>query len=513
MSLNSEKLQLLSGVKSGLSLLTRGIEKESLRISLDGRLAQTPHPQALGSALTHKNITTDFSEAQLELITGVHASPEECLAELERVHTYIHQNISNEHLWPSSMPCIFASDQATIPLGQYGSSNIGQAKTVYRRGLGHRYGRLMQTISGIHYNFSLPDELWSALGVHDQEQRTQAYFGLIRNFRRWSWLLIYLFGASPAVCRSFIQNLDHRLDPFNEGTYYLPYATSLRMGRLGYQSDAQSEMHGSYNSLDAYSKSMREGLTKSHPEYAQFQPTAEGEHQQLNDSILQIENEFYGTIRPKRTARSGERPLLALNNWGVEYVEVRCIDLNPFEPMGINLEQIRFIDTFLLLCLLADSPEDNREETARMDRNQAAVVEKGREPELTLERDGKMVTLTDWANELLTQCEPISQLLDNAHRGENYRQSLSKQVRKIASAQQTPSAKILAALSMKGSFSKFSLEHAEKHHAHFLKTALPAEEAQALKLEAEDSIKRQAAIEASESLSFNEFLKDYIKLA
>ena len=285
------------------------------------------------------------------------------------------------------------------------------------------------------------------------------------------------------------------------------------MGRLGYQSDAQSEMHVSYNSLDAYSNSMREGLTRSHPEYAQFRPTADGEHQQLNDSILQIENEFYGTIRPKRTARSGERPLLALNNWGVEYVEVRCIDLNPFEPMGINLEQIRFIDTFLLLCLLADSPEDSREETVRMDRNQAAVVETGREPELTLERDGKMVALVDWANELLTQCDPISQLLDDAHSGENYSRSLRKQTRKITSSQQTPSAKILAALSMKGSFSKFSLEHAEKHHQHFLKATLSAEEAQALALEAEDSIKRQAAIEANERVPFSEFLKEYIKLA
>jgi len=512
MNLDAKKLLQLSGANSGLSLLTRGIEKESLRISLDGRLAKTRHPQALGSALTHKNITTDFSEAQLELITGVHASPEACLAELDRVHTYIHKNIGDEHLWPSSMPCIFPSEHESIPLGQYGSSNIGQAKTVYRRGLGHRYGRLMQTISGIHYNFSLPDELWNALGVHDQEQRTDAYFGLIRNFRRWSWLLIYLFGASPAVCRSFIQNLDHRLDPFNEGTYYLPYATSLRMGRLGYQSDAQSEMHVSYNSLDAYSKSMREGLTKTHSEYAQFQPTADGEYQQLNDSILQIENEFYGTIRPKRTARSGERPLAALNNWGVEYVEVRCIDLNPFEPQGINLEQIRFIDTFLLLCLLADSPEDSREETARMDRNQAAVVEKGREPNLALERGAKTITLSNWANELLTQCQPISELLDTAHNSKGYGQSLSKQLRKVESAQQTPSAKILASLSMLGSFSKFSLQQAGKHHEHFLNTKLSEEEAQALTTEAEESLKRQADIEANESVPFGEFLKEYIKL-
>jgi glutamate--cysteine ligase len=324
--------------------------------------------------------------------------------------------------------------------------------------------------------------------------------------------LLYLFGASPAVCRSFIQNLDHRLDQFNEGTYYLPYATSLRMGRLGYQSDAQSKMHVSYNSLGAYSKSMREGLTKTHPEYAQFQPTAGGEYQQLNDSILQIENEFYGTIRPKRTARSGERPLKALNSWGVEYIEVRCIDLSPFEPVGINLEQMRFMDTFLLLCLVADSPQDSREETARMDRNQTAVVERGREPEVTLEKDTGKVRLVDWANELLALCGDISMLLDVAHNSQSYSESLQKQLRKVASAQQTPSAKILAALSMRGSFSKFSLDHAQKHHAHFLDQGLSTEDHLALVTEAKESIERQAAIEASETIPFRTFLKDYIKV-
>ena len=227
--------------------LRRGIEKESLRVSPDGALSPNPHPSALGSTLMHPHITTDFSEAQLELITGVHTSVEACLAELEDIHRFVYHNLDDEMLWPSSMPCLMGNDN-DVPIGQYGHSNIGQAKTVYRRGLGLRYGRLMQTISGIHYNFSAPDALWERVDITSQAAVTDAYFGLIRNFRRWSWLLIYLFGASPAVCKSFTRNLAHNLQTHDEGSQFLPYATSLRMGPLGYQSSAQSALHISYNS-------------------------------------------------------------------------------------------------------------------------------------------------------------------------------------------------------------------------------------------------------------------------
>ena len=175
------------------------------------------------------------------------------------------------------------------------------------------------------------------------------------------------------------------LESFNEGSLYLPHATSLRMGRLGYQSEAQSALDVSYNSVADYSRSMRIGLTESYPDYAAIRPGEDQQHPQLNDAVLQIENEFYGTIRPKRTTRSGERPLAALNERGVEYVEVRCVDLNPFEPLGINAEQIRFLDTFLLLCLLAPSPPDSAESRASLSRNQTRVVERGREPGRQLE--------------------------------------------------------------------------------------------------------------------------------
>lgn len=514
MQIDDATLRTLMAPNIGLDRLIRGIEKESLRVRSDGSLSQNPHPAALGSALTHRAITTDFSEAQLELITGIHPSPEDVLQELADIHIFVQKHLKDELLWPSSMPCILAADQAKIPLGQYGRSNVAQAKTVYRRGLGNRYGRLMQTISGIHYNFSVPQELWQALGKTAQKSQTEAYFGLIRNFRRWSWLLLYLFGAAPAVCRSFIADLDHQLEPFNEGTYYLPHATSLRMGRLGYQSEAQSALDVSYNSVADYSRSMRIGLTESFDDYRSIKPKKEGEYPQLNDAVLQIENEFYGTIRPKRTTSSGERPLSALNQRGVEYVEVRCVDLNPFEPLGINAEQIRFMDTFLLLCLLAESPPDSAESRARLGRNQTTVVERGREPGLQLERNNGLGALTDWAAELLNACEPIAAALDHAHNGDklDYQNSLQQQQTKISRPQLTPSAKVIAAMATKGSFFHFTMQQAEQLRAHLKATPIEPATLDELEQESAASIKRQGEIEAADSVSFAEFLEDYLAL-
>ncbi|MFY9510650.1 MAG: glutamate--cysteine ligase, partial [Rubrivivax sp.] len=385
--------------------MRRGIEKESLRANADGSLAVTPHPAALGSALMHPHITTDFSESQLELITGVHASPEDCLDELRRIHQFVYRELGDERLWVASMPCRLPGDE-TIPLGRYGTSNVGRAKSVYRMGLGHRYGRRMQTISGIHYNWSLP-------GLDDAQ-----HFALIRNFRRHSFLLLYLFGASPALCRSFVDGRQHELQPFgdNSGTLHMPHGTSLRMGRLGYQSDAQASIHASFNSLESYAASLHEALTQPYPAYeAVGVHNLGGEYNQLATTLLQIENEFYGTIRPKRTIRAGERPLHALRERGVEYIEVRCMDLDPFEPLGINASTMRFLDVFLLHCLLSDSPPDTRDEIAALGRNQHRTASHGRQPGLLLERGTQQVALRDWAEELLQQFRPIAERLDAVH--------------------------------------------------------------------------------------------------
>lgn len=505
--------------RSVLTALRRGIEKESLRVLPNGALSPRPHPAALGSPLTHPHITTDFSEAQLELITGVHDSIDACLAELTEIHQFVHAHLDFELLWPASMPCILGADE-DIPVGRFGSSNMGRAKTVYRLGLGVRYGRLMQTISGIHYNFSAPDALWPVLASAwdvkpGPDFRSDAYFGLIRNFRRHSWLLLYLFGASPTLCKSFVKNRNHDLPlvSFDEGSVYLPHATALRMGRLGYQSDAQSSVHVSYNDLDQYTVSLRDALTQRYPPYEKLGVKVDGEYRQLNTNLLQIENEFYGTVRPKRRTQRGERPLTALHERGVEYVEVRCLDLNPFMPLGIDAETSRFIEVFLLHCLLSDSAPDSPEESARLLANHQRVVEEGRKPGAQLERDGGRVALTDWARELIAACRPIAAMLDRTHGVDGYTAACVAQQARVDDAEQTPSAQILATMrAEQAPFAQFAATRARDHKAHFQHLEMdPARRAELHAL-AQASLQRQSELEAADTVGFDEFLASYLNV-
>src|SRR6185436_4282850 len=394
--------------------MRRGIEKESLRVRPDGTLSSVPHQSALGSALTHPHITTDFSESQLELITGALPGAEAVLAELAQIHQITYRAIGDELMWGSSMPCGLPGDDA-IPIGKYGTSNIGRAKHVYRTGLSNRYGRRMQAISGIHYNWSLP-----GLG-------TTEYFHIIRNFRRHGWLLFYLLGASPAVCPSFVRGREHGLQELRPGTLYLPHATTLRMGRLGYQSEAQDSIQASFNDLETYGASLEDAMTRTWPAYEKvgIQDKA-GNYLQLSTALLQIENEFYGKIRPKRRIRSGERPLHALRERGVEYVEVRLMDLDPFAPAGITAQTMRLLDVFLLHCLLRESPPDTPEEVSAIARNQERVATRGREPGLRLERGAGDIALADWGRQLLEECAPVAGTLDATIGGGLYGRALAE---------------------------------------------------------------------------------------
>jgi glutamate--cysteine ligase len=492
-----ERLKALSSAR--LQGIGRGVEKESLRVAQDGSLATTPHPRALGAALTHPHITTDFSESQLELITGVHLSAEAAEAELTQVHQAVYRALGDEMMWVGSMPCSLPPDDQ-IPLGRYGTSNVGQSKTVYRMGLGHRYGRRMQTISGIHYNWSLP------------EVTTADYFGLIRNFRRHSFLLLYLFGASPAVARGFA---DHAKDlvPLGPDTLHMPHATSLRMGNLGYQSDAQTSLSVSYNSLDSYAASLSDALVRPYPAYQKLGiRSADGGYNQLNDSLLQIENEFYGTIRPKRVIFAGERPLHALRERGVEYIEVRCMDLDPFVPAGIASATMRMIDIFLLHCLLDDSPLDSPNEIAELGRNQQRVAARGREPGLKLERGGIEVLMTDWLREILTECGPIAAWLD-AHEGTDaHSQALAAARAAVLAPDTLPSARVLAEMiaGHGGSHDAFVHAHSLRTRAHMLALDLPANVAAHMAELATESLAEQARIEAADTMPFEIYRQQYL---
>ena len=503
--------------RAELGALRRGIEKESLRVTPAGALAKTPHPAELGSALTHPHITMDFSEAQLELITGVHPSATAALEELADVHRFVYTNVGDELLWAASMPCMIGREE-NIPIAQFGRSNAGKSKTVYRNGLSHRYGRLMQTISGIHYNFSLPETLWPAVAASrsqasDRDFVTRAYFGLIRNFRRYSWLLVYLFGASPAVCKSFIRNTDSGLAQFDEGSLYLPYATSLRMGRLGYQSDAQSSLHISYNSLAEYADTMFAALTEPYPPYESVGVKVGGGYRQLSTTLLQIENEFYGAIRPKRRTRSGERPLEALYGRGVEYVEVRCLDLNPFLSLGIDADICRFLDVFLLLCLLMDSPPDSRAESESMVANQLDVVERGREPGLELIEGDVGLPLVAWAERLLAQCAQVAEEIDAVTGTADHAAAVEAQRRKVAEPDLTPSARVLNALhQQRVPFFRFAMNQSAAHRGYFEEHPLMPARQKELVAMSEESIARQTEIESGDRETFEAYLERFLEL-
>ncbi|MCC7150653.1 MAG: glutamate--cysteine ligase [Rubrivivax sp.] len=481
--------------------MRRGVEKESLRVLPGNGLALTPHPAALGSALTHPCITTDFSESQLELITGVHATADGCARELAQIHQFVYRAIGEERLWVSSMPGLLPVDE-NIPLGTYGTSHIGRAKSVYRMGLGHRYGRRMQTISGIHYNWSLP-----GLGNDD-------YFALIRNFRRHSFLLLLLFGASPAVCKCFLEGRTHELQPLGEGdSMHLPYATSLRMGRLGYQSDAQAALAVSYNSLESYAGSLHGALTHPHPPYERLGlRNLGGEYNQLATSLLQIENEFYGTIRPKRVIRAGERPLHALRERGVEYVEVRCMDLDPFVAVGIEADTMRFLDIFLLHCLLAQSPPDSPQEIVCLAENQQRTAARGREPGLRLRGAEGSVLLQDWGARLLDECVPLAERVAAALDDGRYLMALQAARAALHDVTTLPSARVLRALREVHGDSYSAFVHAQSQAARvdLLTRPYPAELQARMEYLAIASLAEQQALEAADSVPFETFRQQYL---
>ncbi|PWB32569.1 glutamate--cysteine ligase [Pseudomonas sp. SDI] len=515
----NRRLSLL-GEGDNLSLLKQclhGIERECLRVTADGRLAQTPHPEALGAALTHEQITTDYSESLLEFITPALADPAKTLESLESIHRFAYTKLGEEFLWSPSMPCPLPAEE-DIPIAWYGSSNIGQLKYVYRKGLALRYGRTMQCIAGIHYNFSLPEQLWPLLrqaegqaGVDEREYQSSAYIALIRNFRRYSWLLMYLFGASPALDAGFLRGRPHQLEPFDADTLYLPYATSLRMSDLGYQSNAQAGLTPCYNDLASYTDSLRKAVATPYPPYVEIGTHQDGEWVQLNTNILQIENEYYSNIRPKRVTYSGERPIQALVARGIQYVEVRCLDINPFLPTGIDLPQARFLDAFLLFCALEESPLLENGECGQCTSNFLSVVKEGRRPNLQLSRGGQPITLTQWADELLERIAPLAAVLDRSLGGDEHAKALAMQKAKVKEPALTPSAQVLDSMrAHQESFSRFALRQSQAHAEFFRGEALSSAEQQHFEALAQASLEAQATLEREEHpVDFDLFVSAY----
>ncbi len=508
---------LLSNGSKGLLLGSlKGLEKESLRVTPEGYIAQTDHPRALGSALTHPWITTDYSEALLEFITPPFRDTADTMAFLQDIHRYVYHQLDNELLWTTSMPCIIGGSES-IPIARYGRSNVGRMKHVYRRGLDWRYGRPMQAISGIHFNYSFSREFLQALQTAEgdwrpeQAYRSDAYFRLIRNFQRFGWLIPFLFGASPAICRSFAQGQELAFQEFDRHTLYEPYGTSLRMSDIGYKNKAQAGLNISYNDLESYVASLTRAITTPDAEYQRIGTVVDGEWRQLNTNILQIENEYYSFVRPKAVANSGEKPTLALRRAGVEYVEIRALDLNPFAPVGLHEEQLVFLEILLLFCLLEDSPHISPREQAGINANQGLVARQGRDPALSLYRgDRERVPLRTWAAELFQALQGPAELLDQLRPGQPYQQALARFRACADDPGCTPSARVLAEMRENGeNFVDFALRVSQQHERHFKSEPLDPALAERFRETAEQSLREQQDIEASDTLDFQEYLDRY----
>lgn len=513
----AQQLSWLSPQASVLKNMRRGLEKEALRMTPDGHISQSRHPYALGSTLTHPYITTDYSEALIELITPATKSIDETLTFLEDLHSFTYQHLGQERLWLNSMPCMIGLDDANIPLAYYGESNIGKLKTLYRHGLGVRYGRKMQTIAGIHYNLSFPTEFWQAWQQAEgstaeaQDFINEKYFGLVRNFQRHSYLLLYLLGASPAVCACFLLGRDHNLQTLSAGTLYQPYATSLRMSRLGYQNTVQRDLQVSYNHLPDYINDLSAAIHTPYPPFAELGVKKDGAYQQMNANVLQIENEYYGLIRPKQTIRRGEKPTQALKSRGIEYIEMRCVDLNPFDPIGIDRPTAHFLEVFALHSLLSASPFFVNSEYAELAERQERMVEQGRAPHLKLTIDGQNNEFSVAALAMLAEMQEVAKTLDNAHDTRRYSESISAQIAKVQHPEQTYAAQALAQMKQhNNSFFAFGHAIAEQHRDFFLDRPLSAERLAEFSQQAAESHLAQKAIEDSDNQSFDEFLAAYI---
>jgi glutamate--cysteine ligase len=500
-----------------LSEGSRGLERESLRVNPDGRIAQSPHPVGLGSALTNPHVTTDYAEALTELVTPTFHSNAALLQYLVDLHQFVYRQIGEELLWATSMPCALHGD-AEVPIARYGNSHQGLLKSIYRHGLLIRYGGIMQAISGVHFNYSFPQQFWPLYAQvcqsHDagKDFVSARYFDMLRNYRRHGWIVSYLFGVSPALCKSFLRGrADHQLEPLGNDSFIGPYATSLRMSDIGYRNRGQSEVPVSVNHIDEYLRDLRRAVSTPHPPFQKLGVKVDGEYRQLSGNLLQIENEYYSYVRPKRAPRAGERTTHALARGGVEYVEVRALDNSAFDPVGVNLRKLYFLEAFVQLLLLKASPPIDANEDTSVDRNHLIVARQGRQPGLTLVRDGRNVPMIGWAEELLDSMTGVCEQLDAGHADRPYSATLKDQQAKLCDVEQTPSARLLRELrSHDESFSALALRFSVEHRRHI--DSQPTNEARRREFEAEaqHSLEVQRSIERSQKGSFDEYLASYL---
>lgn len=494
-----------------------GLEREALRIDHAGNLVQTPHPVALGSALSHPEITTDFSEAQLELITPPFNRIEDLLVYHTQLHAFTAQTMpQNEWIWFQSMPV--SVTEAQIPIAKFGTSHQGRIKEIYRRGLANRYGKQMQVISGIHFNYSFSMDFWQFLYEQVRTRSSLSHFisenylGLMRNYLRQCWLLAYLFGAAPLADPSFVAR-DMPEVIRDEKALYGPMATSLRMSRLGYVNSNRCTYSINYNSLTEYLAGLYKAINTPCPSFLRFGTLNNGEYQQLNTHILQIENEHYALIRPKQPPLPGERPFGALRSRGIGYVEVRALDVNPDHVLGISADQLHFVRLFLLHCLLDPNPPIGSAELELVNENQHWVAIQGRQKGMRLLRPDGSIALQDWGFQIFDALEPLAQSLDKHAATSIYGPLLARERAKLTQPELTPSAQILNDFQNSGlTFSDWMCERSQAHMQTLQEYELSESQMAAFQAQVKGSINSQSEIEATDTGTFEAYLAAFLRI-
>jgi len=510
--------------KNNLSNLLKGsktgIEKESLRVDSSGHISQRDHPSILGSALSHPSITTDYSESLLELITPPCDKAIDAYKYLLDIETYVYQHLEDELLWTTSMPCVLNGED-DIRIADYGSSNAGKMKSIYRHGLAWRYGKTMQVIAGIHFNYSIAEDFWPAYqAIENNHAKLQnfindRYMAMTRNIQRYGWLIPYFFGSSPAICKSFLGNAPKpdNMSVLNDYTYYEQGGTSLRMGDIGYTNRKENKtgIKANYNSLEKYTKSLEYAITTSCPKYESIGIEVDGKYRQLNSNILQIENEYYSSVRPKQVLQGFERPIDALRKRGIQYIELRSLDINPFHPAGMNRDQLFFLEVFMHFCLLQESPKITEQEGEEIDNNQSLVAHQGRTKDIEIHCKGKKIKLKQQATEVINAMSSVAELLDEVHNSDCYQIALEEQARLISQPRLTPSAKMLDEMrTHQDSFFGFAQRKSMEHRDYFQKRQLSSEQMKKFTQLAKKSIEEQELKETEDELPFDEFLACYL---